>query len=206
MSEFILKNIEITLDPASIDRAIAIVEKLKSDLGGALKMLCERLANIGVEVARANIIILGAVGETGNLLRSVQCSHEGEVWYVSAGDKSTGIDQDGNGPRSGYTVTNYAVFVEYGTGAVTESQIHPSYVDPHNVLRSRLALKLHYNRNKNEVKKGKKFVSGWVFKKGNRFYTMHGGMPARPFMYNTMNELRQEAERIGGYLIAQYIP
>lgn len=205
MSEFILKNVEITLDPASIEKAIETVEKLKTDLGSALKRVCEQLAKSGAEMARANIILLGAVGESGNLLGSVKYFPEGEVWYISAGDKSTEIDQDGNGPRSGYTVTNYAVFVEYGTGAVTEKQMHPTYINPVNPTATAFSRKLHYDRHKNMVKRGKGLVSGWVYKKGNRFYTAHA-MPARPFMYTTMNELRQEAERVGGYLVAQYIP
>lgn len=205
MSEFILKNIEFTLDPASIERAIELVERLKTDLSGALKRVCETLAQRGVEMAKANIIILGAVGETGNLLNSVKYFPEGEVWYISAGDKSTEIDQDSEGQRSGYKVTNYAVFVEYGTGAVTEKQMHPTYIDPRNPMMTALRKKLNYDRNHNKVRKGKREVSGWVYKKGNRFYTAHG-MPARPFMYNTMLELQQEAQLIGGRMVAEYIP
>lgn len=207
MSEFILKNIEITLDPSSIDKAIETVEKLKSDLGSALKRICETLAEQGVEFARANIVVLGAV-TTGALMNSVAYHREGEVWYVTAGDKSTEIES-----REGYSVTNYAVFVEYGTGLVSARDMHPTYIVKDNSARTFGNQRMHYNLNKHYFLSQKNHgAKGWVYKTGvpgdkssGHFYTT-AGRPARPFMYNTMKDLQREAELNGGRLIAQYIP
>lgn len=75
--------------------------------------------------------------------------------------------------------TNYAVYVEYGNRIK-----HPNgwwYPDPNGT---------------------------YIPKKGpmkGQPMSFTTGMPARPFMINTRNELRYEAEKNGGRIIAEYI-
>lgn len=203
MSEIVLKNIQMTLDPASIEKAIREVELLRGSLKPALDAFCDWLASYGEEVAVANIVQLGAVS-TGALMNSVKSGREGDVWFVSAGDENTEIET-----RDGYSITNYALFVEYGTGMIKASEIHPSY--RLNKMAEEYNRKRNYNINKHTPRNGKFEVNGWVFKTGEagnkdsgHFYTTQG-QPARPFMYNTLLDLRREAELVGGKMVAQYI-
>ena len=83
----------------------------------------------------------------------------------------------------------YAVYVEYGTGMVGAWNPHPQAGE----------LGINYGANHG--------YEGWVYKNdrdGEWYWTR--GMPARPFMYNTMRDLEVEAERRGGRIIAEYIP
>ena len=169
MGRFVLKNIEMTLDPSSIQDAINIVNDLESDLADALAELARILTeDRGKRIAQMYIAQFPAV-DTGALHDSIT----GE--YIKA-------------LHSGTISTNvyYAAFVEYGTGIVGADNSHPD-------------------------------SGGWAYDVNNHgdagwWYQVDGGwrhtrgMPARPFMYNTLRELEAEAESEGGRIIAQYIP
>ena len=70
----------------------------------------------------------------------------------------------------------YAIYVEYGTGIYVADG-------------------------------GKRHGEPWTYFNENdgKWYTTYG-MPARPFMYNTIRIIQDEAETHGGKLIAEYIP
>lgn len=82
----------------------------------------------------------------------------------------------------------YAIFVEYGTGMRGEENPHPEAgeagwaydVNDHGAL-------------------------GWWYKGWDFKYHWTQGMPARPFMYNTMVTLREKYERDGLQIIGTYI-
>lgn len=81
----------------------------------------------------------------------------------------------------------YAVFVEYGTGVVGSIQSHP---EPNGY---------QYDSKGHGL-------DGWVYRGYDGQFHWTAGMAARPFMYNTLRDLQDEAEAIGGKVIAEYIP
>lgn len=171
MSQLILKNIDITLDPASFQRAINAVYDLRDGLQSAMTHLIETLTEKGVEIAKAELIMFwNPAYDSGALSESIQAAmlneHEGII--------TTGV--------------TYAVFVEYGTGAVGSVQSHP---EPNGY---------QYDTKGHGL-------DGWVYRStsdGKFHWT--AGMASRPFMYNTLRDLEAEAEAIGGKVIAEYIP
>lgn len=95
----VLKNIEMTLDTASIARAIRAVEDFREKLGKAMAELIRQLTEKGVEIAKAELIFFDDPAYyTGELSGSIR----GET------------DNDGTGYVS--TDCEYAIYVEYGTG------------------------------------------------------------------------------------------
>ena len=186
MSKWILRDIKMTLDWDSIQDAINEIRKLKEDLARALDELVRYLTmERGVNIAKMYIAQFPAV-DTGFLSDSIA----GEFSYSE---------------HSGtiYAGAYYAVYVEYGTGIVGEANPHP---EPNG---------WEYDINGHGE-------AGWFYpvKDGPQSNAWHPagrkaagvrlawtrGMPARPFMYNTMLELEAEVEREGGRIIAEYIP
>lgn len=105
----VLKNIEMTLDPDSIEKAIQAVNDLKDNLERATTRLIEHLTEQGVDFARIEIIMFDKPPyDSGELYDSIsagmQNAHEGVV--------VTGV--------------MYAAFVEYGTGIVGANEPHPN--------------------------------------------------------------------------------
>lgn len=185
MGQFVLKNIEMTLDPKSIRAAIKEVKKLQEDLGKALHELVRVLTDQGVEIAKIEISSLGAV-DTSLLFESIEGVYNPEthVGIVMA-------------------AVSYAIYVEYGTGIVGAENPHP---EPE---------KIGWDYDIHEHGEG-----GWWYPSPTGWYVPKDGvtneegwslawtkgMPARPFMYNTLKELEVEAEISGGRIIAEYIP
>ena len=104
----VLKNIDMTLDPASIAHAIQAVKDFRNRLYPAMTNLIETLTDKGVEIARAELIFFwNPAYDTGNLSQSLKAEKV---------DEKTGVIT---------TDVSYALFVEYGTGIVGEVQPHP---------------------------------------------------------------------------------
>lgn len=104
----ILKDIHMTLDPASIELAIQAVEDLKNDLGKAMTHLIEVLTEQGVEFAKMELVMFPRPAvDTGALHDSIS----GAMLNDKEGVVTTGI--------------MYAAFVEYGTGLIGEKLPHP---------------------------------------------------------------------------------
>lgn len=166
----VLKNIDMTLDRASIAHAIQAIKDFRNQLSSAMTHLIETLTERGVEIARAELIMFwNPAYDSGALSESLQA--------VMLNDKE-GIITTG---------VMYAVFVEYGTGVVGSIQSHP---EPNGYDYD-----IHGHG-----------VDGWVYRGSDGQFHWTAGMPARPFMYNTLRDLQEEAEAIGGKVIAEYIP
>lgn len=188
MGRFVLKNITMTLDPASIQDAIEQIAKLKEDLGDALSELARFITEEkGVEFAKMQIAQFPAI-DTGELLGSI-----------------TGKYNKGEHAGTIYSGAYYAVYVEFGTGIVGDKNPHPQ-------------AKAHgwaYDINDHGT-------AGWFYpvKDGpeSNAWNPNGrkaagvslawtrGMPARPFMYNTLLDLEREVQKEGGRIIAEYLP
>lgn len=154
------------------DLSVSGIEKLKKEiinyrdntLQQKVNLLAERLADKGVDIARANVSKLDAIF-TGELLSSIQKRQ------VSSG-KGTAVF---------FVVTDsdHAAFVEFGTGQMGQEMPYP-YPLPEGVTWD-------YNTGKTifEVSPGQ---YGWFYQRDGQWYFTQG-MPSRPFMYETTMEL-----------------
>lgn len=198
MGRFILKNISFSLSRASINAAIKEVKDFKEKLGPAVGELIRELTEKGVEIAQIEIASMGAVG-TSALIESISEKFD-------SGDRVGQI----------FTMLEYAIFVEYGTGVVGENSPHPGindkdWIDPEGVT---VKGETYSSYDQNEHGEG-----GWWYPSPDGWYVPKDGvtneeglslawtkgMPSRPFMYNTMRELEVYAEEMGGRIIAKYI-
>lgn len=136
-------------------------------LQSRLVELTERLAEKGVEIAKANVTKLDAIF-TGELIDSLH-SEKGSI------SKGTAIF---------YIVTDskHAAFVEFGTGQLGMEGGYP-YPFPEGV-------QWNYNSGRTifEISPGQ---YGWFYKRDEQWYFTQG-MPSRPFMYETAMELEKE--------------
>lgn len=154
------------------DLSVKSIEELKKQLidyrDNALqaktKELARRLAEKGVEIAKANVTKLDAVF-TGELMNSIHEKDGGStktyaIFYIVADSE-------------------HAAFVEFGTGQIGEEAPYP-YPLPEGV-------KWEYNSGKTifEISPGQ---YGWFYQKNGEWYFTQG-MPSRPFMYETSLEL-----------------
>ena len=173
-----IKNIEMTLEPASIERAIRQIQDVQNRLGPAMICLINALAEKGVDIARAELIFFSKPAyDTGALSESMQyIPYDGNAAYVK-------------------TDIHYAAFVEYGTGVVGEASPHP---EP-----SQWAYDSH-----GHGEAGWWYPSpyGWVQASGDGpMLAWTRGMASRPFTYNTLRDLEEEAEANGGKIVAEYL-
>ena len=187
--EHTLKTISMDLSARSIDKAIKEINKFKEDLARALEELARYVTEEkGVGIAKMYVAQFPAV-DTGALHDSIKGTYEAKnhMGVITAGEGLVDGSEDGK---------SYAFYVEYGTGIVGKQNPHP---DPNG-----------YQYDVNEHGSG-----GWYYKSEKGWYKPKDGgprlawtkgMPARPFMYNTMLTLEEEVEREGGRIIAEYIP
>lgn len=111
MSGKILRNIEMTLDPKSIQNAIREIMDFKEQLRQSMQELVEVLMEDGVEIAKMQLVSMDGV-YTGALESSIdhgKFDPKTRSGYVFAGNSST----------------PYAIFVEYGTGMIGAESPHP---------------------------------------------------------------------------------
>ena len=150
----------------SIDAAINELDNTVAEIRRRTNELVERLTEEGAQIARVQVMSLGAV-YTGELLNSIEGFYDPE--------SHVGIIR-----ANAY----YAAYVEYGTGIVGQGSSHP---DPDGWV---------YDVNGHGEK-------GWVYYNSNddQFHWT-AGMSARPFMYNTANELRSVCSRIAREVFA----
>ena len=106
------KTIELNLfSDKSIQNAIKAIRDYENSLTYKCRLLAEKLAEKGVEVARIEVTSLDAIF-TGDLMRSIHAEHIGNIkgggiWAVVADDES-------------------AVFVEFGTlGSIGGKKEYP---------------------------------------------------------------------------------
>ena len=195
MGQFVLKNITMTLNGPSITAAIKEVRDFKKILSKAVIELVKELTDKGVEVAQVEIASMGAV-DTSTLIDSIM------GWY----DEGSHIGHI-------YTDLDYAVLVEYGTGIVGEGSPHPGigdddWINPDGVT---VGGKTYSAYDQNEHGE-----AGWWYPSPNGWYIPKDGvtneeglslawtkgMPSRPFMYETLRWLEQNAPKIASEVAA----
>lgn len=169
MSYKVLKTIDMTLDKGSIQQAINEIKQFRKQLQETLTELVNELTKQGAQVAKMQVTSMDAV-DTGYLENSIYgyYDHGKHVGYV-------------------FAPAPYAFYVEYGTGIV-------GAVNPHPEASER---GIQYDQN-NHGNKGWWYPSedGWYLAKDGTKLAWTKGMPARPFMYNTMVWMEEAAETI----------
>ena len=160
---------KIALNPlsqSSIQNAIKALQSYQDSLTYKCQLLAEKLAEKGVEIARVKISELDAVF-TSELLQSVHSEYKGSV-------KGGGV----------WAVVAYswrAVFVEFGRVIIGKANPYKG------TLPEGVDWQYASGKTIRQLADGR---YGWFYKgnDGNWYFTE--GMPSRPFMYNTANELR----------------
>lgn len=173
----VLKNIDFTLDPSSISLAIKEVKDFRKQLEECIQELAAYLVSYGQEIARIELIEMDA-NFTGALI------DEGILGFYDRQTHSGVI----------YSDKPYAMFVEFGTGFIGE-------ISPHHPMEGETVGWAH-DVNEHGIK-GWWYPAPWgwwIPKKGKHAGTRMAwtqGMPSRPFMYNTLRQLEEIAEREG---------
>ena len=160
---------KIALNPfsqSSIQNAIKALQSYQDSSTYKCQLLAEKLAEKGVEIARVQIADLDAVF-TSELLQSVHSEYKGSV--------------KGGGVWAGVTDSKHAAFVEFGTGIIGKANPYKG------ALPEGVDWQYASGKTIRQLADGR---YGWFYKgkDGNWYFTE--GMPSRPFMYNTANELR----------------
>ena len=159
MSRKVLKSISMDLSVKSINNAIREIQEFKRQLKETCWELIKVLAMEGAEIAKMQVASMEAV-DTGELEQSIQ-----GLFFP--------------GERIGYVIADcpYAIYVEYGTGIIGESDPHPEAAEAG----------WAYDVNQHGIE-------GWVYKSdkdGQYHWTV--GYFSRPFMYNTLKWLQEAA-------------
>lgn len=163
------KQIELNLfSDKSIQAAVKALRDYENSLTYKCRLLAEKLAKNGVEVARIEVTSLDAIF-TGDLMRSIHAEYVGNIkgggiWAVVADDES-------------------AVFVEFGTlGSLGGKKEYP-YPLPEGV-------QWNYGSGSNiiQLTNGQ---YGWFYKGDDGKVYWCDGMDSRPFMYLTGLELEK---------------
>ena len=194
MSVILLKNISMTLDPASIQKAIDEVNSMSGRLKEALDKVCEWLLAEGVKVAKIRLLRYGVPqGPLYNSIKQVAFDPQKGVGYITAGEGllAGGISGGAEGKTSKWPLMSYAVFIEFGTGT------YKKRAEEKNANPFGPKLKLP----------PKAEEKGWVYfnEKDNKFYFTRG-QPPKPFMTNTFVELMMTAREKGGTMLLEYLP
>lgn len=188
MGRFVLKNISFTLTEGSLQDAIDEVNKLKDDLSEALAELARFITEEkGVEFAKMQIAQFPAI-DTGELYNSI-----------------TGTYNKSDHSGTIYSGAYYAVYVEFGTGIIGDANPHPQA----QVHGWEYDINGHGNAGWLYPEKDGPESNAWApggQKAAGVNMRWTRGMPARPFMYNTLRDLEREVEKEGGRIIAEYIP
>lgn len=156
------KVIKVKLEPHSIANAIKEIEKHKADLERRVRLLLKRLTDEGVKIAKAKVVEHGIIHDT-NLTNSINGFVMGDTGFIRVDDE-------------------YAVFFEFGTGPKGASSPHP--------LGGSYKTEGWYTQ-----ADGKPMdeLYGWKpLGDGENVYFFTEGQKAKPFMYETALQLRDE--------------
>ncbi|MBO5922812.1 MAG: hypothetical protein J6Q48_10565 [Bacteroidaceae bacterium] len=160
------------------DLSVSGIEQLKKDLLNyknnilqrKLELLTQKLAEQGVDIAKANVSKLDAIF-TGELFNSISAKPE-------KARKQTAV-------CCVVADSKHACFVEFGTGQLGMEAPYPHPLPE--------GLEWNYNTGKTifEIAPGE---YGWFYPRDGKWYFTQG-MPARPFMFETSMELAQLVDK-----------
>lgn len=161
------KVIKVKLDPHSIDNAIKEIEAYKKDLERRVRLLLKTLTDRGVEIAKAKVVEHRIIHDN-ELTNSINGFVRGNVGFIRVDDE-------------------HAVFFEFGTGPVGAS-------DPHPLGKSYKGEGWYTQADGKPMDE----LYEWTPLEGENgdtyYFTL--GQEAKPFMYETAQQLKDEFPRI----------
>ena len=160
------KVISMTLSQKSIQNAIEELRSYQNSLEYKCRRLAEKLAEKGVEIAQTYVASLDAIF-TYELNSSIHAEHVKDV--------------KGGGVYAVVAGTDHALFVEFGTGIVGQQSPYPGK------LPDGVTWEYASGKTIRQLADGR---YGWFYRDDNGQWWFTEGMPSRPFMYYTANELR----------------
>lgn len=169
------------LSPSSIEKLKKDLQQYQKDLKTKTENFASRLAERGVEIAKMKIVELDAVF-SGELLESI--IHERDLNSENRYDAVFVVVAD----------STHAAFVEFGTGYRGLNSSYP-YNFPDGVT-------WNYNTGKTIRHNEATGTYYWFYPGDDGKWHYTEGMPSRPFLYETANQLRQEVEEIAREVFA----
>ena len=163
------KRIVCGLNSSDIKKAIKELQDYKAELNKKAAQIVNSLTEFGAVIARAFIVEMDAV-DKGNLVNSI-----GAFYDPTTNTGFVRADCD------------YAVFVEFGTGV--RGKVSPYPGDAINQVAYRYGDGTHYVM----LADGR---VGWFYPADNGTMVFTEGMPSRPFMFDTAQELRSSLVNI----------
>ncbi len=154
-----------------VSKAIDEVKRFRAEVEIKVRELVLRLAQAGVEIASAKLSEMGAI-DTGDL--------DSDIHYMISDDGKRGFVRVDN---------DHAAYVEFGTGVMGAGKSHPTLPWAYDVNGHGdtgwwyPCTASSANPTKRQAKDG----SWWAWTKG---------MPSRPFMYETAQELSEKCGEI----------
>lgn len=176
-------KIEIGLSPSSIRKAIEQIKEYRESLDAKCEEFVKKLADYGVERAKAYVVSLDAVFE-GELLGSI---HAEEKNNAEEGCFAMAVKAD----------SEHAIFVELGTGDLGVSR--KNAVNAGKEYIGNMPSGYVYGGGTSGKKLTKPFKGhkagayGWFYFKNGEWWFCEG-MESRPFMYNASVDMREQIE------------
>lgn len=158
-----MKTITARLDPQSIANAINEVQQYHKDIENKVRLLVQRLTDLGADIARIKIVSMGAY-YSGELLSGV------DGYYSPI--LNTGFVR---------VTSDHVAFVEFGTGVVGQTNPHKN-----GEYLSKAAWQYATGAKIFTTKDGR---VGWIYPTDDGGFRFTEGMKARPFMYETALEI-----------------
>lgn len=171
-----MKNIQIKLDPKSVENAINEIRAYQKEVETKAQLLVQRLTDYGADIVRIKIVDMGAV-YSGELLSGVN-------GYFSP-LLNAGVVK---------VTSDHVAFVEFGTGVVGQQNPHTN-----GEYLSKAAWGYATGQKIFTTKNGK---VGWIYPTDDGGFRFTEGMKSRPFMYQTALELQREFPRMAKEVFA----
>jgi hypothetical protein len=165
-----VKTINVKLDPHSVADAIKEIQQYQKDVENKVRLLLQRLTDLGADIARIKIVSMGAY-YSGELLSGVDGYYSPtlNVGFVRV-------------------TSDHVAFVEFGTGVVGQTNPHKN-----GEYLSKAAWQYATGAKIFTTKEGK---VGWIYPTNDGGFRFTEGMQSRPFMYETALELSRNFANI----------
>ena len=165
-----MKNIAVKLDPQGIADAIKEIRQYQKDVENKVRLLVQRLTDLGAEIARIKIVSMGAY-YSGELLSGVDGYYSPtlNIGFVRV-------------------TSDHVAFVEFGTGVVGQNNPHKN-----GEYLSIAAWQYAVGPKIFTTKDGR---VGWIYPTDDGGFRFTEGMKSRPFMYETALELQKNFPNI----------
>ena len=165
-----MKNIAVKLDPQGVADAIKEIMQYQKDVENKVRLLIQRLTDLGAEIARIKIVSMGAY-YSGELLSGVDGYYSPtlNIGFVRV-------------------TSDHVAFVEFGTGVVGQNNPHKN-----GEYLSIAAWQYAVGPKIFTTKDGR---VGWIYPTDDGGFRFTEGMKSRPFMYETALELQKNFPNI----------